>query len=99
MFAYLMSRAGNHLELIAYKAAAQVKVRMSDFMYTLCSKEAESEVAEETNKPAARLRRGAKIQHKLFGKGIISNLPRVKSQCALRWSPRRCLYPTVLKII
>ena len=27
-----------------------------------------------TNKPAARLRRGAKIQHKLFGKGIISNL-------------------------
>ena len=74
LFAYLMSRAGNHLELIAYKAAAQVKVRMSDFMYTLCSKEAESEVAEETNKPAARLRRGAKIQHKLFGEGIISNL-------------------------
>lgn len=74
LFAYLMSRAGSHLELIAYKAAAQLKVRMSDFMYTLCSKEEESETAEETNKPAARLRRGAKIQHKLFGRGIISNL-------------------------
>ena len=73
-FAYLMSRAGSHLELIAYKAAAQVKVRMSDFMYTLCSKEEETEVAEETSKPAARIRRGARIKHKLFGNGIISKV-------------------------
>lgn len=73
MFANMMQRACEHLELIAYRSICLRRVKVSPFMYKLCAKEDDNEAeANETTKvEAVRLRRGMKILHKQFGVGTI----------------------------
>lgn len=81
-FIYILNRAIHHFELLSYKSVCSRRVKMSDFMYTLCAKE-EAEVKEVTvSTTELKLARGNVIIHKNFGQGTIINITGGKMRVA-----------------